>query len=110
MTRDAAQCKTRKNVARARSRTGELNVATWNVHSLSLTGRRGAGHAEVLLQKCKVLGCDVIGLQETRRSGRTEFTAVGYRVFWSGVDGSSGQAGPHGVGLAVKESIVREAT
>ena len=52
--------KTSQNVARARSRTGELNIATWNVRSLSLTGRRGAGHAEVLLQKCKVLGCDVI--------------------------------------------------
>ena len=57
--------KTGQNVARARSRTGELNVAAWNVRSLSLTGRRGAGHAEVLLQKCKVLGCDVIGLRET---------------------------------------------
>ena len=43
--------KTSQNVARARSRTGELNVATWNVRSLSLTGRRGAGHAEVLLHK-----------------------------------------------------------
>ena len=41
--------KTSQNVARARSRTGELNVATWNVRSLSLTGRRGAGHAEVFL-------------------------------------------------------------
>ena len=51
--------KTMQNVGRARSRTGELNVATWNVRSLSLTGRRGTGHAEVLLQKCKVLGCDV---------------------------------------------------
>ena len=37
-----------QNVAGARSRTGELNVATWSVRSLSLTGRRGADHAEVL--------------------------------------------------------------
>ena len=102
--------KTSQNVARARSRTGELNVATWNVPSLSLTGCRGAGHTEVLLQKCKVLGCDVIGLQETRRPGRTAFVAAGYRVFCSGVDGSIGRAGQHGVGLAVKESIIREAT
>ena len=102
--------KTNQNVARARSRTGELNVATWNVRSLSLPGRRGAGHAEVLLQKCKALGCAVIGLQETRRPGRTEFAAGGCRVFCSGVDGSSGRAGQHGVGLAVKESIIREAT
>ena len=102
--------KIRQNVARARSRTGELNIATWNVRSLSLTGRRGVGHAEVLLQKCKVLGCDVIGLQETRRPGWTEFAAAGYRVFWSGVDGSNGRAGQHRVRLAVKESIVRKAT
>ena len=61
--------KTSQNVARARSRTEELNVATWNVRSLSLTRRRGAGHAEVFLQKCKVLGCDVIKLQETRDRG-----------------------------------------
>ena len=61
--------KTSQNVARARFRTGELNVATWNVRSLSLTGRRGAGLAEVLLQTCKVLGGDVIGLPETRRPG-----------------------------------------
>ena len=97
-------------MARARSRTGELNAVTWNVRSLSLTGRRGAGHAEVLLQKCKVLGRDVIGLQETRKPGRTEFAAAGYRVFCSGVDGRTGRAGQHGVGLAVKESIIREAT
>ena len=102
--------KTSQNVARARSRTRELNVATWNVRSLSFTGRRGAGHAEVVLQKCKVLGCDVIGLQETRRPGRTELAAAGYRVFCSGVDGNSGRAGQNGVGLAVKESIIREVT
>ena len=102
--------KTSQNVARARSRTGELNGATWNVRSLSLTRRREAGHAEVLLQKCKVLGCDVIELQGTRRPGRTEFAAAGYRVFCSGVDGSSGRSGQHEVGLSVKESIIREAT
>ena len=75
-----------------------------------VTGRRGAGHAEVLLQKCKMLDCDVIGLQETRRPGRNEIAAAGYRVFCSGVDGSTGRAGQHGVGLAVKESIIRGAT
>ena len=99
-----------QNMVRTRSRTVELNVATWNVPILSLMGRRGAGHAEVLLQKCKVLGCDVTGLQETRRPGRTEFAAAGYRVFCGGVDGSSGRTGQHGVGLALKESIIREAT
>ena len=64
----------------------------------------------MLLQKFKVFGWDVIGLQETRRPGRTEFAAAGYRVFWNGVDGNSGRAGQHGGGLAVKEFIIREAT
>ena len=100
----------RQSVTRARSRTGELNVATWNVCSFSLTGRRGAGHVEVLLQIYKVLGCNDIGLQEMQRPGQTEFAAAGYRVFCNGEDGSSGRAGQDGVGLAVKESIVREAT
>ena len=102
--------KTSQSVARARSRTGELNVVTWNVRSVSHTGRRGAGHAEVFLQKCKVLGCDAIGLQETRRPWRTESAVAGYRVFCSGVDGNRVRAGQHGVGRAVKESIIREAT
>ena len=61
--------KTSQNVDRARSRTGEINVATWNVRSLPLTGRRGAGHAEVLLQKYKVLDCDFIGLQDCKVIG-----------------------------------------
>ena len=69
-----------------------------------------AGYAKLLLQKYQVLGCDVIGLQETRRPGRTEFAAAGYNVFSSGEDGSSGRTGQHGVGLAVKGSIIREAT
>ncbi|CAN0156253.1 unnamed protein product, partial [Ascophyllum nodosum] len=52
----------------------------------------------------------VIVLQETRRPGQTEFAAAGYCVFCSGEGGSSGWAGQYGVGLAVKESIVPEAT
>ena len=64
----------------------------------------------MLLQKSEVLGCDIIGLQETRRPGWTDFAAAGYRVFCSGVEGNSGRAGQHGVGLAVKESIALDAT
>ena len=35
-------------MTRAWSRTGEFNVTTWNVRSLSITGRRGAGQIERL--------------------------------------------------------------
>ena len=70
----------RLDEAKARSRNSELQVATHNVRTLSLTGKHGADHAEVVLRKCQAVGCDVIGLQETRRPGRTEFSAAEYRV------------------------------
>ena len=96
-----------RRITRAGSRTGELNVTTWNVRSLFLTGRRGAGHAEVL---CRNRKCDVMGLKETRRPGRTEFAVTDCLVFCSGEDGSNGRTGQHGVELAVKQFIIREAT
>ena len=58
--------------AKARSRNSELEVATYDVRTLSLTGKHGAGHAEVVLRKSQAVGCDVIGLRETRRPRRTE--------------------------------------
>ena len=98
-------------MTRERSSTGELNIVTWNVFLLSLTGRRRAGrHAQVLLQKPKVLDCNIIRLQEMRRPGRNEFAAAVYCVFCGVEDESKGQTGQHGIGLAEKESITREAT
>ena len=70
---------------------------------------RTPGMPRCFCRNAKVLGCDVIGLQEMRRPGRIEFAAAVYRTFCSGEDGSSGQAGQHGVGRTVKESIVRKA-
>ena len=53
------------------------------------------------------LGCDVIGLQETRRSGHSDFSKAGYLVFCSGEyrDENGGKEGRGGVGLAVRTSI-----
>ena len=53
-----------------------------------------------------------LGLHRTTgdtKARRLEFAAAGNRVFRSGEDRSGGQAGEHEVGLAVKESIIREA-
>ena len=61
-----------------------------------------------MLAKARQLGCDFIGLQETRRSGKTEFCAGGYRVFGSGQEETEGRQGLYGVGLSVKESICRK--
>ena len=52
----------------------------------------------------------VIGLQETIRDGTSEIVASGYRAFFSGdCSGVKGWKGQHGVGLAIKEEIVKKA-
>ena len=54
--------------------------------------------------------CDVIGLQETRRSsGHPAFTQAGYSLYCSGecAGENGGKKGQGGVGLAVRTSIIR---
>ena len=63
--------------AKARSRAGGLVVGTFIVLALAFNGKNGIGHSEVILKVCQELGCDVIGLQETRRDGQSTFTAAG---------------------------------
>ena len=57
------------------------------------------------------LGCDVIGLQETRRSRHSAFSQAGYLVYRSGEYGgkSGGKNGQGGVRLAVRTSFTRAA-
>ena len=64
--------------------------------------------AERVLAKAPQLGCDFIGLQETRRSGKTEFCAAVCRLFCSGQAQTEGRQGLYGFRLAVKESICRK--
>ena len=55
-------------------------------------------------------GCDVTGLQETKRDGTSEIVASGYRVFSSGdCSGVKGRKRQHRVGLAIKKEIVKKA-
>ena len=55
------------------------------------------------------LGCDVMGLQETHRSGHSAFSQAGYLVYCSGEcsDENGGKKGQGGVGLAGRTSITR---
>ena len=96
--------------ARARSRLEELAFSTLNVRTETVNGVNGIGHINILLRHCVARGRDVIGLQETKRDETSEIVASGYRVFFSGdCSGIRGRKGQHGVGLAVKEGIVKKA-
>ena len=91
---------------RARSQLEELTFGTFN----GINGVNGISHIDTLLRTCAAKGCDVIGLQETKRDGTSEISASGYRVFFSGdcimVKSRKGQ---HGVGLVIEKEIVKKA-
>ena len=86
-------------------------VATHDIRTMAVDGTHGVGRALDLLSVYNRLGCDAIGLQETRRSGHSAFTQVGYLVYCSGECGgeNGGKKGQGGVGLAVRTSITRAA-
>ena len=62
----------RRNRARARGR--EVTAATHDVRTMAVDGKHGVGRALDGLSVYDRLGCDVIGLQETRRSGDSAFS------------------------------------
>ena len=97
--------------ARARSGLEELTFGTLNVRTAAVNGVNGIGHIDTLLRTRAAKGCDVIGLKETKKDGTSEISESGYRVFFSG-DCSmvKGRKGQHGVGLAIKEEIVKKAS
>ena len=78
---------------------------------MAVDGTHGVGRALDVLSVYDRLGCDVIGLQETRRSGHSAFNQAGYLVYCSGEcgGGNGGKKGQGGVGLAVRTSITRAA-
>ena len=78
---------------------------------MAVDGKHGVGRALDVLSVYGRLGCDVIGLQETRRSGHSAFSQAGYVVYCSGEcgDENGGKRGQGGVGLAVRTSITRAA-
>ena len=94
---------------RARARGREITVATHNVRTMAVDGTHGVGRALDVLSVYDRLGCEVIGLQETRRSGHSAFSQAGYLVYCSGERGgeNGGKKGKGGEGLAVRTSITR---
>ena len=105
---DREEDRTRRAEIRAKARVGELVVGTFNVRTLAYKGANGIGHnSNTILQICANSECDIVGLQETRRANQGAFTHAGYVVVWSGArTGTKEKKGVHGVGLAIKQSIV----
>ena len=96
--------------ARAKFRLEELTFGTFNVFIAAVNGVNGIGHIGTLVRPCAAKGCDVVGLQETKRDGTSENAAFGYRVFFSGdCSGVKGRKRQHAVGLAIKDNIVKKA-
>ncbi|CAM9644288.1 unnamed protein product [Sphacelaria rigidula] len=85
-------------------------MVPYNVRTLLFVMNNRAGHADVVLQKCREVGCDVIELQEKRRPGQTEVAAARHHIFCGGAEGGKGRAGQHGVGLVVKGSTINKTT
>ena len=69
---------------RARARGWEITIAMHNVRTMAVDEKHGVGRALDVWSVYDRLGCDVIGLQETRRSGHSAFTQAGYLVYCSG--------------------------
>ena len=59
----------KRKATRARYRLEELTFGTFNVRTAAVNGVNGIGHIDTLLRTCAAKGCDVIGLQETKRDG-----------------------------------------
>ena len=96
--------------ARMRSRLEEFTFGTFNVRTAAADDFNGNGHIDTLLRPCAAKGCDLIGLQWTKRDGTSEIVASGYRVFFSGdCSGVKDRKEQHGIGLAIKEGNVKEA-
>ena len=76
---------------------------------MAVDGKRGVGRAAEVLDVYREMGCDIIGLQKTRRSGQSALLQAGYVVYCSGESGGDGEGkkGQVGVGLAVRKSISR---
>ena len=103
----------RQNERRNRARAGgrEITVATHDVRTMAVDGTHGVGRTLDVLSVYDRLGCDVIGLQETRRSDYSAFSQAGYLVYCSGeCGGENGEKkGQAEVGLAVRTSNIRAA-
>ena len=72
-----------------------------NIRTMAVDETHGIGQALDVLSDYDRVGCDGIGLQETRRNRHSAFTQAGYLVYYSGecCGESNGKKGQDGVGF-----------
>ena len=54
-----------------RARSRELIIATHNVRTMDCDGKNAVGRAAGVLGMYQEMGCDIVGLKETRRSSQS---------------------------------------
>ena len=64
-----------RKVARVRSRLDELTFGTFEISTAATNGVNGIGHIDTQLRPCAARGCDVLGLEDTKRDGTSEIVA-----------------------------------
>lgn len=96
-----------KATAKKKAREGGLSFGTFNVRTLAYSGRNPIDHnVMTVMQICAATDCDVIGLQETRRTGQGAITHDGYVIIWSGARArTKDKRGVHDVDIAIKETM-----
>ena len=105
---DKKAVRKKNKAAGARSRLDDLPFSTFNVRTEAVNKVHGIGQINTLLGPWAAQGCGAFGLQETKRDGTTKTVAFGYRVYLScACSGVKGRKGQHGVGLVIKEEIVK---
>ena len=94
---------------REKVRRQELTIATHNMRTMAVDGEHGVRRAAEVLSEYQERDCDIIGPQETRRSGQSALVEAGYVVYCSGEGGGEGggKKGQGGVGLAIRRGIIR---
>lgn len=84
-----------------------LMVATWNVRTLLDNDNVLKRRTALVAHELKRYNIDICALSETRFHGEDsiEETSEGYTFFWKGVNPDARRL--HGVGFAVKSSLLR---
>ena len=88
----------------------KLKIANWNVRTLLDGDNRPVRRTAMVAQTLAAYDVDVAALSETRLAGEGSLTEVGqgYTFYWRGVP--EGQVRIHGVGLAIKNNLVKSLT